>query len=355
VPIPVVDTSLQKLLESGNFNLADADALGLLLHGGSVIDWKRLNMASLEEVDAFLELHGHSWADPFDRRRLLGLYLDAVEYLAENYDYRLPPGLAAVDDVRTVFLDASGRSGGGDAQLLSCMILKVMHIIHHAQARELLFLSPVAARRMFSVAEQKVGREVVAMQKAGFPINHFSGGRKTLHNQVTRLLADRETIAARVFDKASFLIVTEGRGDIVPVLWHLTRKVFPFNYAVPGTTCNSLIDFVSQLQAIPRFAKSLDMLQFPAAGDLCGQRASVSPRPNAVDFIVDMPVRLDELGVAVSQETQERLGRIVFTLVEFQVQDLASFRAGESGDKNLPAQRRRLKQKAWERLTGGKV
>jgi uncharacterized protein (TIGR04552 family) len=333
--------SVQKLLDGANFTLGDADALGLILDGGSVIDWHRLNMGSIEEVDAFLELHGHRWSDPFDRRRLLGLYLDAVEYLAENYDYKLPPEISAIEDVRTVFLNASGKSGEGSIQVLSCMILKVMHIIHHAQARELLFLTPVANRQMFAAVEQKVGLEVVAMQRAGFPINHFSGGRKTLHNQVTRLLADREAIAARVFDKASFQIVTEGRDDILPVLWHLTRKVFPFNYVVPGTSSNTLIDLIETLKARPRFAREMERLNIAVQG----KAGHAVGKQGTVDFVVDMPLRLQDLGVEASTETQERLGRIVFALVEFQVQDIASVRAGETGDQSTPALR----------LAGGKL
>ncbi|MFA6033685.1 MAG: TIGR04552 family protein [Myxococcota bacterium] len=349
-----IDTSIQKLLDGG-LNLSDLDALGLILGGGSVVDWYRLNFKTLEEVDAFLLLHRHDWADPFDRRRLLGLYLDAVEYLAENFDYRLPPEIAAVDDVRTVFLNASSGTADARLQMLSCVVLKVMHIIHHAQARELLYITPVSYRQIFGAVEEKVGREVVAMQREGYPIHSFTGTRKTMHNQVTRLLAAREVIAARVYDKVSFQIVTERVEDILPVLLHLARRVFPFNYVVPGAGSNSLIDLAAIVRSVPGLKGDMDLLQSVEARAGAAADASQGPTPKAVDFVVDMPLRVDELGIQTGTETQERLGRIVFALVEFQLQDLATFRLNETSDAGRSAQRRRMKARAWDRLTKGRL
>lgn len=347
----VVDASIQRLMGAGDLSLADVDALGLVLHGGSVIDWHRLNFSSTDEVDRFLLLTGHDVNDPFDRRRMLGLYLDAIDYLTENFDYRLPPEITALEDVRTLFLNASGKCADKKVQLLSCVALKVMHIIHHAQARELLFSTPVSDRQIGAAVEEKIGREMVAMQKAGYPIYHFSGSRRTLHTQVTKLLAERGNIAARVHDKAAFQIVTETQGDIVPVLWHLSRTVFPFNYVVPGTTSNTLLDFVEMVKKVPRLHAHQGIIQFTGAMD--GAPAQNDTRPKAVDFVVDMPLKLSALGVTVSDEMQQRLGRVVFALVEFQLQDVATFKASESGGASLAAQRKRLKTKAWDRLTRG--
>lgn len=350
----VVNGSIQKLMDSGELALSDVEAMGLVLHGGSVIDWHRLNFGSVDEVDRFLALTGHDIHDPFDRKRLLGLYLDAVDYLTETFEHRLPPEITALEDFRVLFTNASGKTGDRRLQVLSCVVLKVMHILHHAQARELLFMTPVSDRQIFAAVEEKVGREVVAMQKAGYPIYHFSGSRRTLHGQVTRLLAEREVIAARVHDKASFQIVTEKRDDILPVLWHLTRTVFPFNYVVPGTSCNAIIDFLELVKKAPRFSSGLDALQFPAAAAACTHDHDV-PHPKAIDFVVDLPLRLPEMNVKVGDELQERLGRVVFALVEFQLQDLATFKENESGGSSIAAQRKALKKKAWERLAGGKL
>ena len=255
--------------------------------------------------------------------------------------------------MRGLFLNASGRTADKKLQLLSCVVLKVMHIIHHAQARELLFTTPVSDRQIFATVEEKVGREVVAMQKAGYPIYHFSGSRKTLHTQVTRLLAERVTIAARVHDKASFQIVTEKREDIVPVLWHLARKVFPFNYVVPGTTCNTLLDFIELVKKAPKVAAHQGDLQFTEAMDVPAAHDAACPQ--AVNFVVDLPLKLSDLGVEVGEETQLRLGRVVFALVEFQLQDVPTFKKSEAGESSIAAQRRRMKANAWARLTKGKL
>ena len=347
-----IDTSLQRLIETENLSISDIDAMGIILHGGSVIDWKRLNFTTIDEVDRFLKLHGHDISDPFDRRRLLGLYLDAVEYLAENFDYKLPPELSAVDDVRTVFMNASGLDNDPKIRMLSCVVLKVMHIIHHMQARELLFLTPVSYKQIFAAVEVKVGHEVVSLQKAGSPIYHFAGTRKTVHNQVSRLIAAKEQIAARVYERASFQIVVEKREEILPLLMHLEKNVFPFNYVVPGTTSNHLIDLASAVESIPRFAQWREYLQFLNDKEAGGVE-SHPHRPRAIDFVVDMPLKLADLGVTASEETKERLGRIVFALVEFQLMDLATFKENENGETSISSQRKRLKQKAWERLTKG--
>jgi uncharacterized protein (TIGR04552 family) len=108
-----------------------------------------------------------------------------------------------------------------------------MHIIHHLDGRELLFVLPMSDHDVFHIVEEKVYRVIGAMLAGGFPIIEFVGGRKNKDSLMTKLLSKQDTIAAQVFDKLRFRVVTRTRDDIFPVLQYLTKKLFPFNYVVP--------------------------------------------------------------------------------------------------------------------------
>ena len=93
---------------------------------------------------------------------------------------------------------------------------------------------------------------------------------------------------------------------------------------MPGTTGNTLLDFVEMVKKVPRLHAHQGVIQFTGAMDAAA--AQNGTRPKAVDFVVDMPLKLSALGVTVSEEMQQRLGRVVFALVEFQLQDVATFK-----------------------------
>src|SRR5262245_40502230 len=116
--------------------LADVEAMRLLLRGGSVIDWHRLAFTDVAEVDRFLKVNEFDPARSEDLDRLEELRADAVEYLTRNFSYRIPEDVAHGMPVRDLFLLASSR---GRKQTYACIILKVMHVIHHLAGRELLF------------------------------------------------------------------------------------------------------------------------------------------------------------------------------------------------------------------------
>ena len=107
-------------------------------------------------------------------------------------------------------------SGKGHRQICACTILKAMHIIHHLDGRELLFMLPMSDQEMFHLVEEKVYRVIGGMLAAGFPITEFVGGRKNKDSLYTKLLSKRETIAAQIYDKLRFRIVTRERGRHLP-------------------------------------------------------------------------------------------------------------------------------------------
>jgi uncharacterized protein (TIGR04552 family) len=116
----------------------------------------------------------------------------------------------------------------------ACVILKVMHIIHHLAGRELLYMLPLSDAQVFQLVEEKIYRVIGGMMADGLPLTEFLGGRKNRDSLYTKLLSKSETIAAQIYDKLRFRVVTRTNDDVLPVLNYLARKLFPFSYVIPS-------------------------------------------------------------------------------------------------------------------------
>ena len=216
---------------------------------------------------------------------------EAISYLRRNYDFPIPKPVANLD--MAGLLDA--RVGPGHRQLCACTILKVMHIIHHLAGRELLFMLPISDQDVFNLVEEKVYRVIGGMLAHGFPILEFIGGRKNKDSLYTKLLSKPETIAANIYDKLRFRIVTRSPDDIFPIVNYMLRHIFPFNYVIPGQSTNTLFHFRSYCEhnphlreLLPRVADRLDL-----EDELTRmQNRFTADNYQVVHFVVDMPVRL---------------------------------------------------------------
>src|SRR5262245_41541769 len=147
--MPIIDDSQAAradLVGLSEATLGDLEAIRLLLRGGSVIDWHRLAFSDEAEVDRFLRLNEFDPARAEDMERLEELREEAVEYLTRNFGYRIPEEVAHQMPVRELLLLASSR---GRRQTYACIILKVMHVMHHLVGRELLFKLPVSDDEVF--------------------------------------------------------------------------------------------------------------------------------------------------------------------------------------------------------------
>jgi len=155
---------------------------------------------------------------------------------------------------------------------------------------------------------------------------------------VTKLLVKRESVAAQVFDRVRYRVVTREPGDVAPVLRHLSEVLFPFNYVVPGQSENSLLP-----------------IREPDAGK--GKRANPFSEDSyrALHFVVDLPVRIDDILPPGTPVEGEDLGRVVFSMVEFQVMDQETARANEEGPASHPRYKKRQNLTALRRLSRGLV
>ncbi len=334
------------------FDLTDVEAIWNTLRGGSVIDWKRLYLDDRDAAEEFLRSQAFRPELATDRARLDHIRRDAIDYLRRTFDYPIPGGVETLD-VEGLLHQASGK---GHRQLCACVILKVMHIIHHLQGRELLFMLPLSTAQVFQLVEEKVFGVVGEMMAARLPIAEFQGGRKHRDSIYTKLLSKSETIAAQIFDKLRFRIVTRELDDVLPVLDYLSRRLFPFNYVVPGESKNTLINPKVVSKRYPRLA---ELLQHPLGHPRDDATASVvdntfSARSyRVVHWVVDLPVRLPDEVLARAPETARSLGPVVFVLAEFQLVDQQTALANESGEASHAEYKERQRQAVRKRLSLG--
>jgi uncharacterized protein (TIGR04552 family) len=340
----------ERLKRLDEFTLADLESVRLVLRGDSVIDWHRLNLKSDAEVEDLLraqELHPN---EPADRARMAAIKNEAVSYLRRHFEYPIPKPVEQASVEELLHL----ASGAGHRQMCACTILKCMHIIHHLEGRELLFLLPFSDQEVFHHVEEKIYRVIGSMLAHGFPITEFVGGRKNKDSLYTKLLSKQETVAAQIYDKLRFRIVTRSADDIFPVIQYLTKKLFPFNYVIPGESINSIFRFREYCMASPHLAPMLPEMQ-------AGPDDEVTPNDNrfsaesyrVIHFVVDMPVRLPRKLLERAPSSAWSLGPIIFVVCEFQVIDRDTEAKNEQGEASHAKYKERQKRAVMRRLQLG--
>ena len=338
-------------------SLADVEAVRLILRGQSVVDWHRLNLRSREEVEGFLRVNGFEPACEKDRRRLRHLVDAAVAYLESSFRYHFTPEVRSPDDVGDLLRMASSNS---QVQTQACMILKVAHIINHVDARELRFHLPVPEEVLFRHAEEKVAAEVTALREAGAEVTTFVSSRKSRGSLITKLLSKKSTLASQVFDRMRFRVVVREAGDLMPLLVGLKNRLVPFNYIVPGQSRNEILrpeDLVASVTDLRPLASQLQYqfeLEDAEGGEDWNRFSAAEYR--MINFVVDLPIRLDAIHASMGGPVLEGLGEIVFITLEFQVFDQATFDANELGAGNHERYKDRQKWDVIRRLMyGGQV
>ncbi len=347
-----INATLGRLFAERPLDLADLEAVRLVLRGNSVIDWNRVHFNTREDVDRFLRLHLVEPNDPDDMRRMRRVHQEAITYLCEHLQLSFPDSLANPEDPRDVFLAASQTGGFRRQQILACVILKLIHVINHMEAAELRFYTPRSEAELGTLAEARILDALSDLRRAGFPLAEVYGSRKERHSVITKLLAKRETTAATVFDKLRFRLVTERPEHIVAVMSWLVNHLFPFNYTIPGQSHNNLVR-LDRLLRSDDYAHLVDKLQSWSVEDddfIPEENPFSGSTYRMVNFIVDFPVRVDG---AVEHHTVERFGRVVFVLVEFQVMDEATALLNEEGENAHDLYKERQRVIVSKRLKKG--
>jgi uncharacterized protein (TIGR04552 family) len=347
------ELTLPRYRKLDELDLLDLESIRVVLRGGSVIDWQRLAFETLDEVREFLVAHELDPHDPASHARMEAIKNQAIAYLRRNFEFPVPKPIVEAD-VAELLLIASGR---GHRQLCACTILKVIHVIHHLEARELLSMLPISDQDVFHLVEQKVYRVIGGMLARGLPILEFVGGRKNKDSLYSKLLSKRETHAAQIYDKLRFRIVVRSAEDIFPVLGYLTRHLFPFNYVVPGESTNTMFDLSSYVRGQPRLASVAPGMQALADDVEDGANDNVFSAPSyrVVHFVVDMPVRLPADLLEDAPPAAWALGHVVFAQAEFQLVDRETEQKNELGDASHDAYKARQKEAVVRRIKVGSI
>jgi uncharacterized protein (TIGR04552 family) len=359
----VVSTVLPRVARpptTGELTLHDVEAVRLLLRGDSVIDWHRLVFSEHAEVDRFLRLNEFDPGSDDEMARLEDLRSDAVDHLSRVYQMAIPDEVAADLPARDLFLVASGD---GAHQKWACVVLKLMHIIHHINGRAGLLKISVSDEIIFREIELKVMQVVEQLRAAGAPLAEWEWSRKPRDSQITKLLAKKSTLAANIYDKLRFRLIVPTRDDLVPMIATLTRQLIPFNYVVPGESLNQLVD-LETLSTQPEGALGPST---SGAITLTRMAAQTAPPPSLsspaialptnefsgpeyriVNFVADLPLRIDRL--LPRAEIPPELSHVVFVLTEFQIADKATAAGNEQGASSHEAYKARQHERVRLRL-----
>ncbi len=338
-------------------SLADVEAVRLVLRGGSPIDWHRLNFRTMGDVDELLRVNLIEPDEPRDMARLEYLHREALRYLRRNFNFRFPPEIERPDDVRHIFLYASERGRVNRVQLLACVVLKTIHTINHLEARELLLETPISEAELIQVVHDQVLTRAKLLEDLELPIVHFYGSRKTRDSMVSKLLSKKAARASDILDKLRFRIVTETRDDIVPTLGYILRRVFPWNQVTAGQSTNNLLHFRRSLEQDETLKRFLPALQLDIGvgdedkQDLGNEFSGASYR--MINFIVDVPVRLDSLMLRSGDPVMLQKGSVVYVGCEFQLLDQETAYLNEQGDNSHARYKSRQRERVSNRLMWG--
>jgi uncharacterized protein (TIGR04552 family) len=349
------DLPLRPIREMG---LKELERIRLILRGGSVIEWRRLHFKTREEVARFLRLCELDTADPVDEAWIRTTLADAVEYLRKTFNYKVTDAVANPEHVEDLFLYASGVKEPRRYRKIACIVLKVMHVIQHIEGHDLLHHLSISEAELAELATRKVLSIADEMHRKGIPVAEFTDSIKTRDSLVTKLLAKKETVAAQVYDKTRFRIITRTRDDILPVLYYLTQRLFPFNFVVPGQTENGMMPFKTVLADYPHFKKHVNELHLDVDYEehegRTGNTFSGSTY-RVLNFIVNLPLRMDAYLPAPELDRRPRKCRTTFALVELQIVDDQTALVNERGENSHEKYKRRQKRSVLSRLSRGLV
>jgi len=344
----VTDADPAPALSLGGLSLHDVDAIRKILYGGSVVDWPRLNLTERPAVLDLLRTIGFEPDLRTDRKRLHSIQRKAVSYLAEVFGFDFPQDLQQPELVSNVFLAASEQPG--ERQRLACATLKVMHIVHHLDARELKYRLAISDRALFEEVEDRLVGLLAELRTYGLRVLDFSPSVKQKDAVVTKLLSKRTALAARIYDRLRFRVVVAEPEDVLIVLRHMTHHLFPFNYVVPDESRNDVVDVSTLTQ--PVFIGPTNEPAAPAVPDVAPiERNEYSgTRYRMISFVADVPVRAEAF-IGRPDPLFARLGPVVYVMVEFQLFDSATWNTNEAGDSSHESYKQRQMDGVLRRLT----
>lgn len=349
------DLPIRRVQDMG---LKELERIRLILRGGSIIEWRRLHFKTWDEVDRFLRLSQIDPTNPVDEAWVRSVLADAVAYLRSTFDYRVADPVANPNMIHDLLLYASGQIDRRFRKI-ACIVLKVMHVIQHIEGRDLLFKTTVSEAELAQLVAERVVAVLEDAIVKGLPIVSYADSIKTRDSIITKLIAKRDTTAAAVYDRTRFRIIVKSRDDVIPTLYFLTQRLIPFNFVVPSQTENTLIRFKDLVKDFPNFRRyarhlHLDVDYEERERALRGNTFSGSTY-RILNFVADVPTRLDAFLPSPEEDQRERKGRIALVTCEFQIADVRTAEENERGENSHEAYKTRQATVVLKRLSRGLV
>ena len=234
-------------------------------------------------------------------------------------------------------------------------MLKVVNIVNHLAGREAMVRLPIADDDVFRATELKVIQIIEELRAAGYPIDEFEWSRKQRDSLITKLLAKRSTLAAKIYDKLRFRLTVSSYDDLIPTLAVLTRQLVPFNYVIPGESINHLLGFEQAVISSAKLAPLESALQREPEPEPEGSGPILNPFSGPdyriINFVTDIPLRLETL--VKDAQIPPDCGHVVFVLAEFQIADKQTALRNELGESSHARYKQRQHAKVKARLLRG--
>src|SRR5438874_1514428 len=181
-------------------------------------------------------------------------------------------------------------------------------------------LARVSEGELCDLVTHRVDSAIDQLRREGLPIKAAAGSVKTRHSVITKLLAKKETLAAQIYDRVRYRVVTADREHVLPVLVRLCDLLIPFNFVVPGQTQNTLLSFRKLIHDWPDLkALAPELLGGLHLEDHDRREADPSRADEVsgdsykvVDFVCDLPVHLPQRAIEPAD------GRIAYSMVALQ-------------------------------------
>lgn len=329
-----LDTHYEPYRPLDKFSLFDLELVRVILRGGSVLDWHRLNLKK-SEVKALLRVHLIHFDDPVDRAFVERIRDEAIVFLRETLSFPVPRPVRNASLFE--LLEMAGETKNRHRQFCACVLLKTMHTINHFDASEARLALPMPDKELFQAAERRMYRTLSHMMAKGLPVVEFLGGRKQRSSIVTKLLSKGTPLSAQLFDKMRFRIITTTMNDVIPVINYLARNLFPFNYGLTSESYNTLIPFGVFCAEHDHLSKLAKNLQIDSNVEIRQQPLSnnehSSPDYRVVHWVADMPLRIPNFMEAFRTDGVDPVPRpVVYVRTELQILDRQAHRNNERGE-----------------------
>ena len=118
---------------------------------------------------------------------------------------------------------------------------------------------------------------------------------------------------------------------------------------------NGILPFRRLVDELPEFKRHAEGLQSDESdgdADKTGSNEFSGPAYRVINFVADIPVRVDAFVESLGGNARE-LGNVIFVLTEFQVMDVETARQNELGENSHAAYKERQHVRVKARLTGG--